>query len=168
MNGLLKGCLLFSLTAFAATTACADEPNLHQSFNEKYAAMKSAMAARDGRAMAALLAPDFVSTDVSGHTGTGAQMIDEVKQLPLDPNKMSQTTINSIDVSGDTALVNQTYDMHTQKAGAGATLQNVELISVSNDTWINSNGKWLLQSTTTEKVDYFINGRSVLHKTRHG
>ena len=126
--------------------------------------MKVAMAARDGKAILMLLAPNFSSIDVSGQMESGGQMVGEVAQLPKDPKKVSHTTILSAKVVGTTATINQRYDMKTVKTNPDGTTKNVELVTLSTDTWVKSGDTWLLEKTVTEQMDYFVNGQPVMHK----
>jgi hypothetical protein len=100
--------------------------------------MKAAMAARDGKAISEILAPDFISEDASGQKESADTMIQQVLALPKDPLKVSNTTILSIKASADSANVDQRYDMKTTKAGPDGNKRDVELITVSTDTWIKS------------------------------
>ena len=115
MSKLLTGLFIFTLTILTVTAVRADESALRHVFEERYASVKSAMANRDGEAIASLLAPGFTSTEVSGQTKNASQMIQDVKSLPIDPLKISNTTVNSIKVDGNTASVEQTYNMKTRK-----------------------------------------------------
>ena len=126
--------------------------------------MKTAMAGRDSKAIAALLAPGFVSIDSSGQSETASQMIQEVEGLPKDPLKVSTTTLLSIKVAGSSAVVDQRYDMKTVKTAADGTKANIQLVALSTDTWVNINGAWLLQKTVTNRLDYYKNGQLVMHK----
>src|SRR5437870_1802713 len=77
------------------STAWSADDSLREALQSRYTAMKAAMAAHDGAAMAAILAPNFVSVDLSGHSETAFQMIAEVNGLKPDPNKSSTTTLVS-------------------------------------------------------------------------
>lgn len=151
---------------FSGTAALAGEGALKGVFEGRYAAMKSAMADRNPKAIAALLSPDFASEDVSGKTETSEQMIRQVCALPRDPNKISATTVLSVQIAGETASVMQRYHMSTTKATDGAVKQAVELDTLSSDIWVKSNGVWLLRRTATNQLDYKINGRLAVHKER--
>lgn len=124
------------------------------------------MGARDAMAVASLLAPSFVSIDVSGQSEDASQMIQEVAGLPKDPLKVSTTTLLSVKPVGNTAVVEQRYDMKTTKAAPDGAKRNIELITLSTDTWVNSNGEWLMQKTETEQLDYYVDGRRVAHEIR--
>lgn len=126
--------------------------------------MKAAMGARDSKAVAALLAPTFVSIDVSGQSENAAQMIQEVAALPKDPNKVSTTTLLSVKPDSNSAVVEQRYDMKTTKTGPDGTKRNIELVTLSRDTWVNSNGTWFMEKTETEQLDYYVDGKRVAHK----
>jgi hypothetical protein len=156
-------CALASLSA-----ARADNSALQATLQRRYAAMKVAMSAHDDEAMQALLAPDFVSIDVTGQSERAAQMIREVDSLPIDPDKdyVSTTTILSLKPVGKTAIVTQRYDIKTHKLGADGINRTTELITVSTDTWVNVNGAWILQQTETDRLDFYINGQQVTHRVR--
>ncbi len=156
---------LLVMTGLATGAAAATDGDLKPVLQARYATMKAAMAAHDGKAISALLAPDFVSVEVSGQTVTGAQMISGVAALPPDPNKVSQTTLLSVTANGNTATVDQRYDMKTVKTGTDGVTKNIELVTLSTDTWIKSGGAWLIQRSVTKQIDYFVNGISVAHKT---
>lgn len=148
--------------------AAKDSP-LQSVFEARYAALKSAMADRDPRALAVLLAPDFASEDVSGKTESADEMMREVGSMPKDSNRASDTTVVSVQASGDTATVQQRYHMTTTKAGAdGTTKQAVELTTLSTDIWVKSGGTWLLRRTVTNQLDYKVNGRLVAHRDHAG
>jgi ketosteroid isomerase-like protein len=166
MKGLGARFLLCLFVILSPQSTEATDSTLRPTLEARYAAMKSAMAAHDGEAIAALLSPDFVAVDISGRSADAAQMIREVSALPVDPLKVSTTTLLAIEVSGSTALVDQRYDMKTTKNQSDGSKQNVELIALSTDTWIDVGGVWLLQRTLTKQLDYFVNGQSVAHKTR--
>lgn len=89
MRTLAIATLLTFSAAFGATAqdngkANSDDP-LRSVIEGRYAAMKSAMAARDAKAISELLASDFVSEDVSGQKENAETMIQEVVALPKDP-----------------------------------------------------------------------------------
>jgi hypothetical protein len=91
-------------------------------------------------------------------------MIQGVIALPKDPLKVSNTTILSVKVNEASATVDQRYDMKTTKTGPDGDKRDVELISVSTDTWIKSQDAWLLQRTVTNQMDYSVNGKLLVHK----
>jgi hypothetical protein len=91
-------------------------------------------------------------------------MLQDVVALPKDPLKLTNTTILSIKVHEDSAILNQRYDMKTTKTGPDGSKRDVDLISVSTDTWIKSKDTWLLRKTVTNQMDYFVNGKPLVHK----
>jgi hypothetical protein len=132
----------------------------------RYAVMRSAMANRDANEFATVLAPDFVSVDVSGNKRTHYEMVESVKSLPVDPNKVSDTTLLSVETSGDKAVVKQRYNMKTAKMASDGSKHDIALTTLSTDVWILTTGTWLLQRTVTDQVDTVVDGRSVIHKVR--
>jgi hypothetical protein len=154
------------MIVMAVCPARSDDNTLRPILEKRYAALKSAMADRNATAISSLLASDFLSVDVSGHSENAAQMIQGVMALANDPLKVSNTTLLSIKAGDNAAIVNQRYDMTTTKTGQDGSKRKIELIAVSTDTWININGVWLMQNTQTEQIDYSVNGQSTLHKSR--
>lgn len=67
-------------------------------------------------------------------------MIQEVDGLPKDPSKVSTTTLLSIKVAGNVAVADQRYEMRTTKIAADGSRDSIRLITLSTDTWMNSNG----------------------------
>ena len=147
----------------------AEDAQLRTVLEGRYAAMKSAMASHDAKQLASLLAPDFVSIDVSGGEQTGDQMIEAVRRLPPnDPDKVSNTTLLAIEANGDKAVVKQRYNMKTVKTAGDGTKHHVELTTLSTDVWILAHGTWLIERTATDQMDYFVDGRAMAHKVRSG
>lgn len=66
---------------------------------------------------------------------------------------------------GNTAVIEQRYDMKTTRVAADGTKRKVELIALSTDTWIAAHGTWLMLKTQTEQLDYYVNGQLIAHKT---
>lgn len=166
MSLTAKTASLVLFAALAISGACAQEDVTRSALESRYAAMKSAMAAKNGEAISAILAEDFVSVDISGKTGNASQVIQEVLALPFDPNKASKTTLTSIKTDADKAMVEQRYDMKTKKNDQNGNSHDVELITSSSDTWVSKKGVWLLQRTETKQMDYTIDGKTVVHKAR--
>lgn len=157
--------IYLSIASFVSMgNAWSADDSLKAALQSRYAAMKSAMAAHDGAAVTAILAPDFTSIDVLGQSEGAAQMIGEVNALKPDPNKSSETTLLSISPAANSAVVKQRYDMKTIKTAADGSQHSVELITLSTDSWTKSAGAWLLQRTVTNEMSYYKDGQLVMHK----
>jgi ketosteroid isomerase-like protein len=166
MNTIRAASLLCFSLILAAVKGEAADNKLQPILEGRYAAMKSAMANRDAKQIATLLAPDFVSIDVSGKQTTGDQMIESLKALPVNPDRVSNTTLLSIESSGNKAVVKQRYNMKTARAGADGAKQEVELTTLSTDVWILSSGTWVLQQTVTDQMDAVVDGKPLVHRVR--
>jgi hypothetical protein len=144
----------------------AEDSKLRTVLEGRYAAMKSAMANRDAKEVANLLAPDFVSVDVAGSEKNAGQMVESLKGLPADPDKVSNTTLLSVASSGGKAVVKQRYEMKTVRVAADGAKHQIELTTLSTDVWISTGGTWLMQRTATDQMDYLVDGRPLAHKVR--
>jgi len=141
------------------------EPPTASVFEERYAAMKSAVASRDAKAIASLLTPDFTSESTSGKTESAAATVQELMKVPKDPDRISETKVLSVKVSGDTATVEQRFHMTTTKFGPdGTTPHPVDLRTASTDTWVKVGKVWLWRKTVTNQLDYKVDGRVVFHQ----
>ncbi len=158
--------LFCSFSIFSAGAAGTEDRELRTLLEGRYAALKVAMAARNENEIVSLLSPDFVSEDLSGKVSTASQMIQQVKALPQDPNKVSKTTLLSIRPEGGVAVVEQRYDMKTKKISADGAKRDAGMTTLSTDTWIMVNGTWLLQRTVTNQLDFSLDGQAVAHKVR--
>ena len=152
---------------FAGVAQAAGDP-LQSVLQSRYDAMKTAMHARDDKAMGVLFAEDFKSVDVFNNKADKKGVIDEVKQLPDMPQKESVTTILSVKADKDKAVVHQRYDMKNLEPQADGSRKHVEMITESTDEWVSAKGVWLMQKTTTESLDYKIDGKLVYRKVRGG
>jgi len=55
--------------------------------------------------------------------------------------------------------------MTTSKPTQDGSSKQVDLVTVSKDTWkLVANGSWLISSTITQQLDYKVNGNLVAHK----
>jgi hypothetical protein len=164
MKWLANGLMLCFLAVPSVGVVRAQDDALRGTLEKRYAAMKMAMAAKDEKAISSLLAPDFVSVDISGQTEDVSQMIKDVVAAPADPNKTSMTTLLEIKTDANKASVEQRYEMKTKKNGPDGVAHDIDLTTLSSDTWVNLKGTWLIQRTETKQMDESVDGKIVLHK----
>lgn len=89
MNRVL---LLYVIASFVYLTpiTAENQSDLRSTLEGRYAELKSAIANRDAESLSSLLTPDFISTDISGRAETAAQMISDLKKLPVRRPKDKQ------------------------------------------------------------------------------
>lgn len=171
MKGIQRALMAGVVAAWGMGAALGQEGGgaLRAALEVRYAALKTAMAERDPQAISAVLTADFVSEDLSGKTVTAAEMVEQVKGLPKDPGNGSETTLVSVQADGDVATVEQRYHRKTTKAGAeGAPPQELEVETLSTDTWVRADGVWRIRRTVTKQLDLKVDGRLIAHKDRSG
>jgi ketosteroid isomerase-like protein len=133
-----------------------DHP-LRPTLDERYLAMRRAMAHGNRDAILAMVTADFVSEDLDGRRIDGAAMADAVLRLTIDRSKRTaETTITAIDVSGDEATVVQRYAMTTTERRIGLP---EALWTESIDCWRAETGSWRLARSTTQALEVQIAGR---------
>lgn len=159
MRKLLK--LTPALAALLATMPLhADD---QADFAARYAALKAAYDDRDDKEIKALLTKDFVATDIQGDTRDADDMITALAMIPVDPENKSETKINSVAVDGTTAKVVQTRTMSMHRQGRDGTMHQGEFITLSNDTWVQQGGKWLLKASEAQEVTIKRDGVEMRH-----
>jgi hypothetical protein len=56
--------------------------------------------------------------------------------------------------------------MKTVKTAADGTRHNIELVTLSTDTWVKPADVWLIERTVTNELSYFKDGQLVGHKQK--
>ncbi len=156
---------VFSVAVLSTLPAWADA-DLKQTFEKKYRKMEMAMESHDVQAINQLLTPDFTSVDIHGKKIDSAEMIKATNKLPVDSNRQSTTIVEQVDVKDDTALVVQSYNMKTIQVLSDGKVGSVDFKAVSHDTWVKMGDNWLLKETTTNSMDYFIDGKNIMHQVK--
>ena len=132
----------------------------------RYAQLKEAMAARDAPAIKALLAPKFQSTDVRGDTSDADEMIEDLGRFPANPDRKSETTVKSLTVKGESALVEKQLDIKMSRQGPDGAAHSMEIITLSDDSWVQSPGGWLLASTAAQDLTMIRDGVVMRHMAK--
>jgi len=132
-------------------------------FDERYLAMRGAMAAHDAGALHEMHTPDFVSEDVEGRRRGVEAVIAAVINLEIDRSKRSaETTITHIEIEGDEARLVQRYAMTTTETSR--TLPQA-LWAESHDVWHRAGEQWRIARTVTQRLEVVRNGERV-YRTR--
>ena len=157
-------CFIGSMSLLVVQPVSAKDDALRAALSQRYAAIKTAMAARDTRALGALLTPDFRSEELDGKVQGRADLMAELASLPPQATTgESETTLSSVTRHGGTVQLQQRYSHTTHK---GQPPHAIELVTVSSDTWTRVQGNWLLSRTRTDSIDYQVDGKAVMHKAR--
>ena len=147
-----KTCLMAMSLMASLTLPQAAQADAKSDFEARYAMLNAAEASRDAKAIKALLAPKFQSIDVRGEASNADEMIDDLGRFPPDAKRSTQTTIQSVTVKGDTALVEQTRDIKLSHPGMDGATHAIEFVTVSNDSWVQSPSGWLLSNITAKEM----------------
>ena len=120
------------------------EGSLRPVLDQRYVAMRSAMASGEREAILALLAPDFVSEDLDGRCIDGLTMADRVVALKIDRSKrVAVTTLAELTREGDEVLVDQFYRMTTTERSA----------NIPDAVFARSLDRWYFVRTTTQALE---------------
>ena len=168
--------------ALPALAWASPEDDARGALEPRYAALRVAMETHDGSAIKALLAKNFQSTDIRGTTASADEMIEDLNRwqergrgrggMPgaggppaAGPAQRPErkTTLVSVTLKNDTALVKQKFDISGKRVGPDGAPHNFEMITLSDDTWKQVDGTWLLQSTLTSEMTILRDGVEVRH-----
>lgn len=132
---------------------------LRPTLDQRYLALRAAMASGNADEIGAILAPQFASVDVRGNETTAEQMINSVLNLQIDRSKgQVATTLVTVEAHHDIARVLQHYSMTTTPDAPKSMPRKLQTLSA--DTWREVNGEWRLSKTRTLEIEVLdANGR---------
>ena len=151
-------------------------------FEARYAEMSVAMQAKDSAAVAKMMTPDFVMTDIQGNEHNATEMNGMMGRrggggdgkgdaaaaptAPERPRPVPKITIVSAQISGSTAKVEQQLEIHADRPGPDGTPMKLDITVLTADTWVQSGGAWLLQSSDQKDVSVARDGDVVFHQAK--
>jgi Calcium/calmodulin dependent protein kinase II Association. len=100
----------------------------------------------DSKALEALVADTFITTDNDGVLMNKAQFLADAKDTGYEPTLMANTDVKVI-LYKDTAVVAGVY--HSKGTSAGKPFDHHGRFT---DTWVNQNGKWQCVSSHTSTL----------------
>ena len=142
-------------------------------FEARYAEMSTAMQAKDMAAVDKMMSPDFVMIDIQGTEHNAAEMHDMMGKRagggagsPAAPGPVPKITILSAQISGASAKVEQQTELHMDRPGPDGTPAKLDITVLTDDTWVQSGGAWLLQSSDQKDVSVAKDGDVVFHQAK--
>ncbi|KPH59612.1 nuclear transport factor 2 family protein [Novosphingobium sp. ST904] len=141
----------------AAALGCALVPGIALAdtkgdIEARYEQLRVAMDSREPAQIKPLLAADFVRTDLGGNKMSAEQMIEGLTMVPVDPDRKSATTVQSVTLKGDVAEVDQQQVASDTREGRDGQTHTFGMTSISHDTWVKSEKGWLLRTTETQSM----------------
>ncbi|WP_309750994.1 nuclear transport factor 2 family protein [Novosphingobium sp.] len=158
----------FSLLAGAMATVAIVAPAFAQDakavFEPRYAELHKASEARDFAAAAKLMTPAYEMVDIRGDSHTMSEMQDMMGQMPQDPNMKPKYEIVSATISGTTATVQNKMEMHMSRPMEDGTTAELDVTVISEDSWVQQGGVWLLNKTVQKDLSVSKDGEVVFHQ----
>ncbi|PKB19453.1 uncharacterized protein DUF4440 [Novosphingobium kunmingense] len=161
-----------ALAATLASSASIAAPALAQAdtaaeFEARYAALRTAMEARDAAATGAILAPEYTMTDLRGETRKGADMLARMQKMAArapDAARKIETKVLSATVVGDRATVEQQLVGGARRTGDDGKEHTMEMVMASTDTWARRGEAWLLVSSVQTGMTVKRDGEVFFHE----
>ena len=136
-------------------------------FAGRYAELSAATQAKDTAALGKLMAPNFMMTDIQGTDHTAAEMHEAMAKMPGAGGGVSpKVTIVSAQITGTTAQVSQQMDINMDRAGPDGKPMKLDVTVLTDDTWVQSGGAWLLQTSNQKDVSVAKDGEVVFHQAK--
>ena len=150
-------------------------------FAARYAEMSAAMQAKDSAAVAKMMTPDFVMTDIQGNEHNASEMNGMMGRrgggdskgdaaaapaAPEPPRPVPKITIVSAQIDGSTAKVEQQLEIHADRPGQDGKPMKLDITVLTDDVWVQSGGAWLLQSSDQKDVSVARDGDVVFHQAK--
>jgi hypothetical protein len=148
----------FSKPLRDAKDAIMSECGLIVPMQDEYDRLMAAVSAHSKLAVTAYLTADFIGIDVRGHDEHARQMLSRLGSG--QPGGAEITTVLSARTNGKHMIVER-KSLESTQATAPREQRAVE--TFFSDTWIDSDGAWLLQRSRVDRIDTYVNGIRVSH-----
>ena len=135
---------------------------LRKTIEARYAALDRAEAARDGAAIAAIFAPNFVSVDVGGKTLSAAEVVATELKTPPDAARSVKGTMRSLRRVENRVVV----EMQTETRWSEADSHRYALVSRTTDVWVKRGPAWRMARTAVDEFTFFQDGRQLEREAR--
>lgn len=132
-------------------------------FEARYTELRTAMLGKDRAAAERILAPEYQSTDIRGETHQRADVLERMGQIPegMEP---PQGKVLKVTVSGDSAAVENQMTMHMKRPGEDGAEMVLDVTVISDDTWVQRSGVWLLKTSVQKDLTVAKDGEVVFHQ----
>jgi hypothetical protein len=136
-------------------------------FQQLYSDIRSAFDTRDPQHIGDVLAPDFVSVDISGVETDRQATINSIAALPAPSlSQQRHTTILSVTEHAGQYVVEQQYERISTQVSDDGSSHTMRLLTKSSDVWAHFGERLLTTRTQTDEVSVFIDNQLVAHQQR--
>jgi ketosteroid isomerase-like protein len=144
-------CAVLALTSCSAadnrcTTAPSETDQVRRELEQAYAANEAAFAGRDLEAVMKLRHPDFHTIDHTGKLSTRQDMHERTRHFleRIERFDMLRETIRSLELHGDTAIVNVFQETSRAQRLADGALHQIETSVTQREWWRCTTKGWQL------------------------
>jgi Domain of unknown function (DUF4440) len=161
-----KSLFVFMSLLAMISTSIASELTEKKEFEARYLAFHKAVVTRNRASLEAMMDPTFVSIELTDKTKNRAQVIDEIVAMPIDPNRMAETTVLAVVVSKHIADVVQRYHLKFEKKDGSGVKHRITMDATSSDQWKQMDGNWILLKSRTDEIELKKDGVRAVYKKR--
>ena len=140
----------------------AEDAEMRKTLGAQYAKFNQGLIKKDIKSMFSLLTPDAKFIEVGGQKTTREQMHQMMEQM-LSTMSLSKatSTIDKLNVSGDTAIAEVTLRSSGAMKGQDKKTHLVGYVSKSRDTWTKTSEGWKLKQIVAVSENMTMDGKPV-------
>lgn len=141
--------------AIVSTASAQEDPKAL--FQSRYDAFRSAVIAQDQVALGAILAPGYTMVDIQGETRDATAITGMMQRMGAGGSQAGggrnmATTVLDATINGGTATVKQQLAAAGKRTGPDGAEMSLEILILSDDTWVKSGDAWLLKSSVQKDL----------------
>lgn len=151
----------FAIVAIASAAHAQDDPKAV--FAPRYAELRAALEAKDPAAVGKVVTPDYAMTDIRGDSHDVPGLIAMSDRMQgKDATRKSE--LLSATITGSSAKVELKVDSSSTREGLDGQQHQMELIAISDDSWVLIDGVWRLKSSVQKDVTVKMDGEERFHQ----
>ena len=161
---LATGALLVTLAHLTGMPASADSnADVKNAISAQYMKIITSIQKSDVKTAGSVYARDFTRTDHDGRDFTLQETLTGMTQtMKSVSNGKMAVTITHVSVAGSSATVKIKFRLTCKVArGKSTGFQNMILDETDTDTWVKTEGKWLLKSEKENSSITTVDGKKV-------
>lgn len=134
-------------------------------FGARYDELAAGIEAKDAAAIAKVITPDYLLTDIRGETHDAQGLLTMGQRLNQTATARKRTReVLAAAITGEAAAVKLQVDTAMTRADPDGTPHQMELIVVSDDAWVRRDGVWRLKTSVQNDLTVKRDGEEVFHQ----
>lgn len=155
--------LLAGFAVIAVASAAQAQTDPKAVFEPRYAELRAALETKDPAAVGKVVTPDYAMTDIRGDSHDVPGLI-AMSDRMQGKNGTRKSELLSAAITGETAKVELKVDSTSTRQGMDGQVHQMELIAISDDSWVLIDGIWRLKSSVQKDLTVMMDGEERFHQ----